>query len=200
VLQDIVAKDPLVLLDIRLHNAVPLFRSAGMTRFMLVFTELGSATVLSLLCLGIALLALARGGRRLAVMFMLALAGTGLISVSLKALIGNARPIDAIISVHEASFPSGHMLSGTVVYGLLQQRQPSSWTGPRASRLRNLTQALQAFVGDITPVCGRRRIASRPTVVGCGLRPQVSMSESSSQSVSISRPTALIPLLTMSDC
>lgn len=119
VLQDLVAKDPLVILDIRLHNAVPLFRSAGMTRFMLVLTQLGGATVLSLVCLGIALLALARGRARLAATFMLALAGTGLLSMSLKALFGYAGPIDAIIGVHEASFPSGHMLSGTVVYGLL---------------------------------------------------------------------------------
>ena len=41
VLQDIVAKDPLVILDIRLHNAVPIFRTAGMTRTMLAITELG---------------------------------------------------------------------------------------------------------------------------------------------------------------
>ncbi|SAK94815.1 DedA family protein [Caballeronia arationis] len=119
VLQDIVAKDPLVILDIRLHNSVPLFRTPGMTRFMLLLTELGGATVLSLVVLGIALLALARGRRRLAATFVLALAGTGLISTMFKALVGNARPIDAIISAHEASFPSGHMLSGTVVYGLL---------------------------------------------------------------------------------
>ena len=119
VLQDLVAKDPLVILDIRLHNAVPLFRTAGMTRFMLVCTEFGGAAVLSLLCLGIALRALARGRPRLAATLMLALGGTGLISVSLKMLIGNARPIDALISMQDASFPSGHMLSGTVVYGLL---------------------------------------------------------------------------------
>ena len=119
VLQDLVAKDPLVLLDLRLHNTVPLFRTAGMTTFMLLLTELGSAMVLSFLCLGVALFALAWGGRRLAVMFMLALAVSGLMSVSLKALFGSSRPLDAIINVHEASFPSGHMLSGTVVYGLL---------------------------------------------------------------------------------
>ena len=118
VLEDIVAKDPLVLLDLRLHNAVPLFRTARMTAFMLVLTELASATVLSLLCLGVVLLALAKGSRRLAVMFVLALAITGIVSVSLKALFGSARPLDAIINVHEASFPSGHMLSGAVVYGL----------------------------------------------------------------------------------
>ena len=119
VLQDIVAKDPLLILNIRLHNTVPLFRTTGMTWFMLALTQLGSTTVLSLLCVGIAVLALARQQRRLAATFLLALAGTGLVSVILKALVGYARPIDAIISVQEASFPSGHMLSGTVVYGLL---------------------------------------------------------------------------------
>lgn len=119
VLQDIVAKDPLTILNIRLHNAVPLFRTTGMTRFMYALTGLGSATVLSLLCIGIALFALARQQRRLALTFMLALAGTGLVSALLKTLFGFARPIDPIISVQQASFPSGHMLSGTVVYGLL---------------------------------------------------------------------------------
>ncbi|WP_341314006.1 LssY C-terminal domain-containing protein [Paraburkholderia sp. IMGN_8] len=119
VLQHILANDPLVALDIRLHNAVPLFRTTGMTWFMITLTQMGSAAVLSLLCAGIAALALAREQRRLAATFMLALAGTALISAIAKALVGYARPTDAIISVQEASFPSGHMLSGTVVYGLL---------------------------------------------------------------------------------
>lgn len=119
VLQDIVAKDPLVILNIRLHNTVPLFRTPGMTWFMLALTQFGSTTVLSLLCVGFAVLALGRQQQRLGATFMLALAGTGLVSITLKALVGYARPIDAIISVGEASFPSGHMLSGTVVYGLL---------------------------------------------------------------------------------
>ncbi|HAL36825.1 MAG TPA: hypothetical protein DCP03_01355, partial [Polaromonas sp.] len=83
VLQDIVAKDPLVILNIRLHNTVPLFRTTGMTWFMLTLTQLGSATVLFLLCFGIAVVALARQQRRLAATFMLALAGTGLVSVIL---------------------------------------------------------------------------------------------------------------------
>lgn len=119
VVQDLMARDPLVVLDIRIHNAIPLFRSNHMTTFMLFVTELGSTTVLTLLCSGAALLALAKGKRRLAVVFVLALLAPGLISTSLKALIGNARPLDAIIRAHEASFPSGHMLSGTVLYGLL---------------------------------------------------------------------------------
>lgn len=119
VLQDIVAKDPLVVLNIRLHNAMPLFRTAGMSWFMFTLTQLGSAAILFPLCLGIALLALARQQRRIAITFLLALAGTGLLSAVLKALFGYARPMDGIVSVRQASFPSGHTLSGTVVYGLL---------------------------------------------------------------------------------
>ncbi len=119
VLQDIVAKDPLVILNVRLHNVVPLFRTTGMTWFMLTLTQLGSATFLSLLCLGSAVLALACQQRRLAAVFLLALTGTGLLSAILKVLFGFPRPFDPIISVQQASFPSGHMLSGTVVYGLL---------------------------------------------------------------------------------
>ena len=119
VVQDLVAKDPLVMLDIRIHNAVSLFRSNSMTTFMLFVTELGSTTVLTLICLGAALLALSKGHRRLVVVFSLALVATGFFSTGLKALIGHARPLDAIIRAQEASFPSGHLLSGAVMYGLI---------------------------------------------------------------------------------
>lgn len=40
VLRDIVAKHPLVILNIRLHNSVPLFRTTGMTWFMVALTQL----------------------------------------------------------------------------------------------------------------------------------------------------------------
>ena len=119
IVEDVVAKDPLVILDIRLHNTVPLFRTPAMTRVMLTITELGGAAGLSLLGLGAALLALAQKRGRLAATFVLALGSAGLLTVIFKVLIGNARPVDALIGVHDASFPSGHMLSGTVFYGLL---------------------------------------------------------------------------------
>ena len=119
VLQDIVARDPLTILNVRLHNAVPLFRTNATTWLMLVFTQLGSTVVLSLLCVGAALLALARNLPRLAATFLLALVGTGILSATLKALVGHPRPTGAIVGAYEASFPSGHMLSGAVVYGLI---------------------------------------------------------------------------------
>jgi membrane-associated phospholipid phosphatase len=119
IIQDLVGKDPLVLLDVRLHNSVPLFRSTAMTWFMLALTEIGSPAVLWVVCIGGALIALSRGNRRLAATLVLAIAGTGLLSLILKTTIGFARPTDALIAAHEASFPSGHLLSGAVVYGLL---------------------------------------------------------------------------------
>jgi membrane-associated phospholipid phosphatase len=146
VLQDIVAKDPLVTLDVRLHNAVPLFRTTDMTWFMLVLTELGSSTVLSLLCLGIVLIALARNGQRLAATFVLALAATAILSTLLKALIGQVRPINAMISANAASFPSGHLLSGTVMYGLLAALLLSSRAG-RSVRALGITLLLLVIIG-----------------------------------------------------
>src|SRR5712692_2135720 len=71
-LLDIAVKDPIVILDVRLHNIVPLFRTPGMTWLMMALTQLGSAPVLGTLCLGIALLALSWRRPRLAATFLLA--------------------------------------------------------------------------------------------------------------------------------
>ena len=87
VLEDVLANDPLAILNVRLHNAVPLFRTTATTWLMLVITQLGSTAVLALLCVGSALLSLASRRPRLAATFMLALIGTGVLSATLKTLI-----------------------------------------------------------------------------------------------------------------
>ena len=146
VLEDIAAKDPLVIIDVRLHNAVPLFRTVGMTWFMLTLTALGSATGLSLVSLGVALLALASGQRRLAATFALGLVGTSLISITLKELFRFERPTDGMISALESSFPSEHLLSGAVIYGLLAALLLRS--GPRRGlRAIGTTLLLLVIVG-----------------------------------------------------
>jgi membrane-associated phospholipid phosphatase len=130
VMRDVLGKDPLVTLDLRLHNVVLLFRSANMTSFMLVLTNLGSATVLSLLCVGIVLLALARNWPRLAATFLLALVASSLLSRLIKGLLALPRPIDSLLRESSASFPSEYLLSATVIYGLLATLA----LGSRASR------------------------------------------------------------------
>ena len=146
VLEDLVGKDPLVTIDLRLHNTVPLIRSAATTRVMLLVTEFGSAGVLSLLCVGIALVALSHGRRRLAATFLVAIAGTGLLSTTVKALVGYVRPSDAIVAASEASFPSGHVLSGAVVYGLLAALLLGG-RGRRGTRAVGVTLLLLLVVG-----------------------------------------------------
>jgi membrane-associated phospholipid phosphatase len=119
VVQSVTSRDPLATLDLRLHNTVPLFRSAGVTVFMLVVTECGGAVVLSIMSVGLALIAISHGQRRLAATFISALGVTAFLSMTLKGLFDYARPTDALVGVYKASFPSGHMLSGSVVYGLM---------------------------------------------------------------------------------
>jgi len=119
VLVEINGKDPLVTVDARLHNTVPLFRSAGVTRFMLALTQAGSPTVLAIAAVGLALLAASWGRPRLALAFLAAEAGSGLLAVIIKAAVRHPRPTDALVDAHAASFPSGHTLSSAVVYGLL---------------------------------------------------------------------------------
>src|SRR6266851_4137320 len=145
-LLDIAMKDPIVILDVRLHNIVPLFRTPGMTWFMTALTQLGSAPVLGTLCLGIALLALSWSRPRLAATFLLAALAAGLSSVLLKWLIGHARPIDALIHADTTSFPSGHLLGATVIYGLLASIVLQS-RARRALKVAGTTCLLLLIVG-----------------------------------------------------
>jgi membrane-associated phospholipid phosphatase len=119
VLQDLIARDPLVILDLRLHNSVPLFRTAGMTWAMLTLTGLGSPIVLWLLALGIAALAAAARKPRVALIFAVGVGVSSALAGLLKTLIGHARPVDPLIFAQAESFPSGHLLISAVVYGLL---------------------------------------------------------------------------------
>ncbi|MEO6138083.1 MAG: phosphatase PAP2 family protein [Luteimonas sp.] len=119
VMRHVLGKDPLVTLDLRLHNVMVLFRTANMTSFMLVLTNLGSVTVLVFLCIGIVLLALARNRPRLAATFVLALVASGLVSRLIKGILALPRPTDSLFPESSTSFPSEYLLSATVIYGLL---------------------------------------------------------------------------------
>ncbi len=145
-LLDIAMRDPIVILDIRLHNIVALFRTPEMTWLMMALTQLGSAAVLGTLCFGIALLALSSNRSRLAATFLLAAVASGLSSLLLKWLIGHARPIDALIHADTTSFPSGHLLGATVIYGLLASIVLQS-RARRALKVAGTTCLLLLIVG-----------------------------------------------------
>ncbi len=84
-------------------------------------TELGSLRLLTGFAVLVALLLLARRHRLLALVWLLALAGGGLLDSWLKELFPRNRPVFNVSLVHEPtlSFPSGHSMGSIVSYGML---------------------------------------------------------------------------------
>lgn len=84
-------------------------------------THLGDTATLTALCIVIAIALIARGRRWLALGWVLALAGNGLLNQTLKHLFGRGRPLEQVGLVLEPgfSFPSGHSSGSVVAYGML---------------------------------------------------------------------------------
>ena len=84
-------------------------------------THLADPATLTGLCITMALLLAAAHQPALAMGWVLALAGNGMLNRSLKALIGRARPLDQVAAWAETgfSFPSGHSSGAVVACGML---------------------------------------------------------------------------------
>jgi len=99
-------------------------------------THLADTATLTVLCIGMAIALVARGRRGLALGWVVALAGNGLLNQSLKQIVGRARPLEPHNLVHAAglSFPSGHSSGAVVAYGMLGylalQLLPQRWQLP----------------------------------------------------------------------
>ena len=93
---------------------------AALQRFALL-TRLGDTATLTVLCIAVAGVLLALRHRVLALWWVLALAGNGLLNLGLKALFARARPEFVHELTHAAgwSFPSGHSSGALVGYGML---------------------------------------------------------------------------------
>ncbi|MES3023631.1 MAG: phosphatase PAP2 family protein [Pseudomonadota bacterium] len=118
---DVVAGRPITLLDVELAHWLHRPAHDGFTRTMLVVTHLHSQP-------GITVLALLLGAyfyRRRAHYWLLTLAaavpGGMLLNVVLKYTFRRARPefTDPLLSLSTYSFPSGHTVGATVLYGVL---------------------------------------------------------------------------------
>lgn len=84
-------------------------------------THLADTATLTVLCIGMAIALIARGRRGLALGWVVALAGNGLLNQTLKQMVGRARPLEPHNMVHAIglSFPSGHSSGAVVAYGML---------------------------------------------------------------------------------
>jgi len=102
-----------------LHESV---RDApGTVRFLKVLTFLGSPVWFYLTVIPAALFVWRRHHPRLAVFLAVTVAGGGLLNSAVKALVARPRPtlVDPVALADGRSFPSGHAMSSTVVYGAL---------------------------------------------------------------------------------
>ena len=84
-------------------------------------THLGDTATLTGLCIGVAIALVALGRRWLALGWVVALAGNGLLNQTLKQIFGRVRPLDpdGLVLAQGFSFPSGHSSGSVVAYGML---------------------------------------------------------------------------------
>ena len=99
-------------------------------------TRLGDTSTLTGLCIGVAIALFAIGRRWLAVGWVVAIAGNGLLNLTLKQIYGRVRPMDPNGFMLETgfSFPSGHSSGSVVAYGMLAyvalRLLPARWQLP----------------------------------------------------------------------
>jgi membrane-associated phospholipid phosphatase len=86
-----------------------------------LITRLGDTQTLTALGIGVALLLWWRQRRALALGWVMAVAGNGLLNHSLKQVFARARPLhdDGLMLAQGYSFPSGHSSGSLVAYGML---------------------------------------------------------------------------------
>lgn len=86
-----------------------------------MLTHLADTATIVGVCLLVAVILLRRGRRWLALGWVLAVAGNGLLNTTLKQIFARVRPVhdDGLVAAHGFSFPSGHSSGAVVVFGML---------------------------------------------------------------------------------
>jgi len=131
VLQDVLAKDPLVVADQAVYYFFQSLRTPWADSILVAITELGDSFVNISLALAVLLVLLAKRCRRAAGFWALTGIG-GLLGVQLlKWTIHLPRPVDIYHGASAYGFPSGHTTMSMVLYGflsiLLARRLAGAW-------------------------------------------------------------------------
>ena len=126
----------LLRLDLALLQALPAQLSPTALRAWSLVTHAGDAQLLTLLAAAVALLLAWRRQHGLLALWLLTLAGNGLLIRATKATVERLRPLhghDWPVVISGSSFPSGHAGAATVVWGLgawlLARWLPPRWHG-----------------------------------------------------------------------
>ena len=119
--EDVVTGDPITLVDVELAQWLHHHASAGLTRWMLVVTDLHSTIAVSGYAAIAAVYFLRTRQPRWLVTLVLCLAGGMALNVAMKLAFQRARPVfdHPLLTLSSYSFPSGHVLGSTIMYGLV---------------------------------------------------------------------------------
>ncbi|XXT19606.1 phosphatase PAP2 family protein [Sorangium sp. So ce429] len=111
----------IVQVDLALARALHASSSSAGVAALRAFTFLGSGAALTVVAIVVAAVLLRRRHRVLAIGWLIALAGGGLLNYALKALFARQRPTfaDPLAVAHGWSFPSGHSMGTFITFGML---------------------------------------------------------------------------------
>jgi len=119
VLEDVIANDPLVRMDVAINALVQGFRSQTGDQIMTVVTSMGDMTVvLSTSTFLVVSLLLLRAWRTAGMAFVVLLTTSAFVPL-LKTILHKPRPFDLYSGADAFSFPSGHASFSAVVLGMI---------------------------------------------------------------------------------
>jgi membrane-associated phospholipid phosphatase len=119
--EDVMNREPLTVTDVQLSNWLHMHASPPLTNAMFVITSLGSTGVASIIAIVFGLYLLWQRRPYWLAAAWLTIFGGMLLNRLLKYLFHRARPHfdDPILTLTSYSFPSGHTMTATVLYGFL---------------------------------------------------------------------------------
>jgi len=118
--EDVVTGDRLTLVDERVAQWLHQNSSTGMTRWMLLISQLHSTAAMAFYTGVIGMLAFRKRQWRRVSLLAVGMGGGLLLNVLMKLAFQRARPhfVDPILTLTTYSFPSGHVAASTIFYGL----------------------------------------------------------------------------------
>jgi len=119
--EDVVRDEPLTVVDAQFSNWLHLNGSPGLTRLMLVITSFGATWTVVLVTVAFLIYLRSRRSLYWMVTVVSAVLGGMLLNRFLKLIFHRPRPYfeDPILTLTSFSFPSGHTIIATVLYGVM---------------------------------------------------------------------------------
>ena len=119
ILRGVLTDGKVVAADHRLHNTLRMFQSERLHLFYSAISDLASSAFVVPVAILLAGLFWIHHRKHEAALFVLAVAGAMILGVVLKYIVRRPRPPDALAFMSGPSFPSGHTLAATAIYGIL---------------------------------------------------------------------------------